>query len=157
MIYFAHGANIDRPQMMVRCPHARFLSPARLRDYRLCFPRWSKIRESAVAGIEPAKGELVWGVAYELTHDDLARMDIVEGYAPGRDPGLNAANRVPVRIERTDGLSHDAETHVPVAMAEPGQPSPAHLMVLLRAAMQLEFPAEFTARFKPSEDEPIAA
>jgi hypothetical protein len=157
MIYFAHGSNIDRPQMLVRCPHGRFLSPARLRDYRLCFPRWSKIRDSAIAGIEAARGETVWGVAWEIDEADLARLDLAEGYKAEREPALNQSNRVLVRIDRTDGLSHDAETHIPVPMAEPGRPSPGYLLVFRRAAKALDFPPEFVAQIDAYELGSLAA
>ncbi len=157
MLYFAHGSNIDRPQLMVRCPGAQFVAPARLHDYRLCFPRWSKVRETALAGIEPAKGEMVWGVLYELTPDDVERLDMIEGFVPGRDPARNESQRIKVRVQRPDGLSADAETHLPVRVADPGLPSAGHILVLVRAARALEFPDDFIARLKAAEPAPLAA
>ena len=157
MFYFAHGSNIDRPQMQVRCPHARFVSVARLHDYRICFPRWSAVRDSAVAGIEPARGEVVWGTLYEIDEADLARLDTVEGYAKGRDTALNMSKRMTVRVQRPDGISADAETHAPVRTADPGRPSAGYLLVLLRAAKALDFPEEFIARIKAAESGSLAA
>ncbi len=157
MLYFAHGSNIDRPQMLVRCPEARFVAVARLHDYQLCFPRWSVFRESATAGIEPARGEIVWGVLYELTVEDLHRLDLVEGFATSRDPARNQSRRIVVRVQRPDGISADAETHVPVPMADPGRPSSGYLMVLTRAAQALDFPDDFIAQIKAAEAGPMAA
>lgn len=157
MLYFAHGSFIDRPQMLVCCPEADFIAPARLNDYRLCFPRWSRVRASAVAGIELAEGESVWGVLYNLSLKDRDRLDLVEGYAPGRDPGLNASHRVTVSVERPDGMTVDAETHVPVPMDDPGVPSPGYLMVLVRAAEILQFPPEYLAMLRDVEAQRLAA
>jgi hypothetical protein len=157
MLYFAQGSYIDRPQMLVCCPGAEFIAPARLHDYRLCFPRWSKMRNSAVAGIEPAKGEITWGVLYELTPRDIQRLDLVEGYAAGRGVELNASRRVAVSVERPDGLTVPAETHVPVPMADPGRPTQGYLLLLARAAANLEFPIDFIARLKAAEMRPLVA
>ena len=157
MLYFAHGSNIDLPQMKVCCPGAEFVAAGRLNDYRLCFPRWSKVRNSAVAGVEPEKGEITWGVLYEIGPMDLKRLDLIEGFAAGRDAALNTANRVSVRIERENGLTVDAETHVAVPMAEPGRPSPGYLFVLARAAKALEFPDDYIVKLTGGEAAPLAA
>ena len=157
MLYFAHGTYIDVPQMKVCCPGAAFVAAGRLSDYRLCFPRWSRVRDSAVAGIVPAKGEIAWGALYEVGARDIARLDAVEGYAAGRDPALNGASRVTVRVERPDGLTVEAETHVAVPMADPGRPSLSYLLVLARAATALGFPPDYVARFRAAEGTPLAA
>jgi gamma-glutamylcyclotransferase (GGCT)/AIG2-like uncharacterized protein YtfP len=157
MLYFAQGSYIDHSHMKVCCPAAAFVATGRLRDYRLCFPRWSRVRDTAVAGIEPAKGETAWGAVYQIAAQDLARLDLVEGYAPGRVPELNTARRLTVRIERTDGLTVEAETHVAVPMAEPGEPSPGYLLVLTRAAEALQFPADFIAKLRAAKTPPLAA
>ncbi len=157
MLYFAHGSYIDRPQMKVGCPDAQFVVPARLNDYRLCFPRWSKVRNSAIAGIEPAKGEIAWGALYEIGPPDLKRLDMIESYRTGRDAALNGANRVTVRVERPDGLTVEAETYVAVPMAEPGRPSAGYLLVLARAAKALEFPEDYIVKLLAAEVAPLAA
>jgi hypothetical protein len=157
MLYFAQGSYIDRPQMLTCCPEAEYVAPARLHDYRLCFPRWSKVRNSAVAGIEPAKGEIVWGVLYMLTPRDLQRLDLVEGYAAGRDATLNASERFKVRVERPDGLTVEAETHMAVPMADAGKPTAGYLLLLARAAIDLGFPGDFIAKLRAAEQKPLAA
>ncbi len=157
MLYFAHGSYIDGPQMRVCCPGAELVGRARLREYRLCFPRWSKVRASAVAGIEPAKGDFVWGALYEISPEGLARLDLVEGYAAAGDAALNTSVRVGVQVEQPKGVTVDAETHVPVPMPEPGRPSAGYLMVLVRAGQELGFPEEYIDKFRAAEAEPLAA
>ena len=51
MIYFTYGSNMNPGQMIERCPETRTIGVARLVDYRLCFPRFSRPRNCAVAGI----------------------------------------------------------------------------------------------------------
>ncbi len=157
MNYFAHGSNIDRPQMLVRCPQARFICAARLHDYRLCFPRWSKVRDSAIASIEPAKGEVVWGALYELMPNDLARLDVFEGYDAAFDPALNTSVRRTVHVQRPDGVNAEAETHVAVPMADAGLPSAGYLLVLRRAAKALDFPEDYIAGLNAITAGPLAA
>ncbi len=157
MLYFAHGSYIDIPQMKVCCPGAAFVAAGRLNDFRLCFPRWSKMRDSAVAGIEPAKGEITWGALYEVTPRDLARLDLMEGFSANRDAAQNAARRVTVDVERPDGLTAEAETHVAVPMEDPGRPSLGYLLMLARAATALEFPHDYIAKLKAAEEASLAA
>jgi gamma-glutamylcyclotransferase (GGCT)/AIG2-like uncharacterized protein YtfP len=82
--YFAYGSNLDPVQMSQRCPGSRVIGCARLLDHRLVFPRpyeaWDR---AGVAGIEPAPGHVVEGVAYELTDADLATLDEYEGIEEG--------------------------------------------------------------------------
>ena len=157
MFYFAHGSNIDRPQMQVRCPAAQYVAVAKANGYRLCFPRWSRVRASAVASIEAAKGETVWGVLYEIDQGGLDRLDIAEGLLPLRDPALNTCRRLVLEVERPDGRAVEAVTHVAIPAADPGKPSASYLLVLVRAAVALGLPEEFIARLKAVEPQPLAA
>lgn len=157
MLYFGHGSNIDRQQMAIRCPGSRFVAPARVHNYRLCFPRWSNVRESAIASMEPAKGEIVWGALYEVTPADLERLDMIEGFAVSRDPAKNELQRVSVRVERPDGISGEAKTHIAIPMENPGPPSQGYILVLVRAATELDFPKDFIARIKAAGAGSLAA
>lgn len=157
MLYFGHGSNIDRQQMAIRCPGSRFVAPARVHNYRLCFPRWSNVRESAIASMEPAKGEIVWGALYEVTPADLERLDMIEGFAVSRDPAKNESQRVSVRVERPDGISGEAKTHIAIPMENPGPPSQGYILVLVRAATELDFPKDFIARIKAAGAGSLAA
>jgi hypothetical protein len=157
MLYFGHGSNIDRQQMAIRCPGSRFVAPARVHNYRLCFPRWSNVRASAIASMEPAKGEIVWGALYEVTPSDLERLDMIEGFAVSRNPAKNESQRISVRVERPDGISGDARTHIAVPVEDPGKPSPGYILVLVRAATELDFPKDFIARIKAAGSGSLAA
>ena len=82
MIYFAYASNLDERQMALRCPGARATGVAQLASHRLCFPRRSPVRDCAVASIEPHAGSIVWGVTYDMSSEDMRRLDAREGYDP---------------------------------------------------------------------------
>jgi hypothetical protein len=143
MIYFAYGSNLDERQMALRCPAGRITGVAQLEHHRLCFPRRSPIRNCAVASIEPYSGSTVWGVTYELTGDDLRRLDMREGYDPSLPEDQNRYKRVAVKVVRLRGETVDAYTYVALPEPEPGLPSPSSLNQIVNAAKSHGFPEEY--------------
>ena len=72
MKYFAYGMNTNLEQMAARCPGAVCLGPAWITDYALVFRYF--------ADIEPAAGNWCDGVLWEITDDNLAALDRLEGH-----------------------------------------------------------------------------
>jgi gamma-glutamylcyclotransferase (GGCT)/AIG2-like uncharacterized protein YtfP len=64
--------NTNLEQMAARCPGAVCLGPAWINDYALVFRYF--------ADIEPAAGGWCDGVLWEITDDNLAALDRLEGY-----------------------------------------------------------------------------
>jgi len=89
VLYFAYGSNLSWDQIRRRCPSARFLGVAELKNYRLCFPRKSQ-KGYGVASVEEIPGENVWGVVYQINEVDIGRLDAAEGYVPGRERDKNS-------------------------------------------------------------------
>lgn len=87
-LYFAYGSNLDWDQMRRRCPSAKFVCVALLKDHSLTFPRCSRQRNCGVASVAPKQGREVWGVVYEILEGDMGRLNCSEGFVPGR--GSNA-------------------------------------------------------------------
>lgn len=77
MLYIAYGSNLNLKQMAGRCPTARVAGASVIKDYRLLFRGG---HESAVATIEPAIGEAVPVLIWELTPADVAALDRYEGW-----------------------------------------------------------------------------
>jgi gamma-glutamylcyclotransferase len=90
MLNFAYGSNMDWDQMRARCPSARFVGKAVLRDYKLAFTRLSTRRKCGVSDVIRAPGDRAWGVVYEIDERDLGRLDKCEGYWPQKEPEKNA-------------------------------------------------------------------
>lgn len=76
--------------MRERCPSARFVSIAILKDHRLTFSRKSRCRGCGVADAIPELGHNVWGVVYEIKEQDVNRLDRCEGFDPEKLREKNA-------------------------------------------------------------------
>ena len=123
MYYFAYGSNLNKKQMLERCPDSKPRFVATLRNYKLVFVGWSRQWRGGVASIKPFRGERVLGVLYELSDRDLRRLDSYEGY-----PG--SYNRLKVTVFDEDGESVEAITYIKSEQAEEIQPSKEYLSII---------------------------
>jgi gamma-glutamylcyclotransferase (GGCT)/AIG2-like uncharacterized protein YtfP len=146
MIYFAYGANIDPQQMLLRSRSARNVGLARLDGWRLCFPRYSFIRQSAIASIEEAADDSVWGALYEIADRDMTRLDACEGQYVASDRAGNPFNRIEVEPRYKEGDRVNAFTYVANAMAYAGEPSHDYLSQIARCGRALGFPDDYVER-----------
>lgn len=96
MIYAAYGSNLNHDQMAQRCPKARFIGKALLRDFRLVF--------RVYADIEHAKGSVVPIGLWKITPDCLVALDRYEGYP-------FSYGRTRVRVQLPNRKSLDAMTY----------------------------------------------
>lgn len=80
MRYFAYGSNIDERNMAEFCPGARPLGPGRLDGFRLEFTVFSDRWQGGAANVEPDPDGHVWGLVWELTSEDVERLDTYEGH-----------------------------------------------------------------------------
>ena len=77
-LYIAYGSNLNIEQMGFRCPYAVPIGTTVLTDYRLMFR--GGMDGNAVATIEPAKGESVPVLLWEITPRDEEALDRYEGW-----------------------------------------------------------------------------
>ena len=77
MYYLAYGSNLSVKQMSVRCPHAKIIGKAVLKDYRLVF--------RTHANIEKHKGSKVPVIVWDISEKDEKRLDRYEGYPKSYD------------------------------------------------------------------------
>lgn len=148
MLYFAYGSNMDPRQMRERCTGARPVGAARLAGHRLVFTRDAPGWGGGVASIEPAPGDEVWGVLWEITPADEEALDEYEGVAVG------AYRKARVAVERgTDAR----EALVYVANPRAGKPpSRRYLAALVRGAASHGLPAPYVARLRGLSPERVA-
>ena len=76
-LYLAYGSNLNLRQMSSRCPTAKVVGKSEINDFRLIF-RGS--HASAVATIEPFKGNSVPVLVWDITPSDEAELDRYEGW-----------------------------------------------------------------------------
>ena len=75
--YLAYGSNLNVEQMTYRCPTARIIGTAEIKDYRLLF-KGSKT--GSYLTIEPMEGSSVPVAVWGVTGKDEANLDRYEGY-----------------------------------------------------------------------------
>ena len=75
--YLAYGSNLNLSQMRGRCPFARPIGTAELKDYTLLF-KGSKTGNYLT--VEPKEGDSVPEGVWEVTPHDERHLDFYEGY-----------------------------------------------------------------------------
>ena len=74
--YLAYGSNLNIPQMRHRCPTAKVIGTAEIKDYELLF-KGSKT--GSYLTIEPKKGAKVPVAVWEVKQRDETSLDVYEG------------------------------------------------------------------------------
>jgi len=123
MYYFAYASNLNRKQMLERCPESKPKLIATLPNYKLVFAGWSRQWRGGVATIRPFKGEKVLGAIYEISDRDLRRLDSREG-CPGN------YNRLNVIVFNENGDPVEAVTYIKARQSEETKPSAEYLSVI---------------------------
>ena len=123
MDYFAYGSNLNKKQMLVRCPGARPGFQAVLPNYKLIFTGWSREWKGGTASIKPVRGERAAGAVYEINEQDLKRLDRYEDYP-------NTYDRINVLVIRDDGSASKAITYIKRRQSDETKPSAEYLAVI---------------------------
>lgn len=79
-LYIAYGSNLNKEQMQYRCPTAKPISVATLKDHQLVFQGRPY---GAHANVIPAEGQEVPVAIWEISAQDERNLDIYEGVAGG--------------------------------------------------------------------------
>src|SRR5262245_30595116 len=131
MILFAYGATMNPGLMAERCPEFRTIGLARLIDYRLCFPRFSRDYNCATASVEPHDGGAVWGVLYDIHQADIPVLNYHEGFDPAVPATKNERLLREVTVLRVGGSeSVKAMTYFAVPDGTDALPSLTYIQAL---------------------------
>lgn len=76
-LYLAYGSNLNVEQMKMRCPTAKIVGTAEIKNYELLFK--GSLTGSYLT-IEKCKGSVVPVAVWEVTADDEISLDRYEGY-----------------------------------------------------------------------------
>jgi gamma-glutamylcyclotransferase (GGCT)/AIG2-like uncharacterized protein YtfP len=134
-LYFAYGSNMDQKQMNERCPGAELVGVASLKDYKLAFTIYSPIRKCGCADVVASPGDVVYGLLYKLSDDELKKMDDFEGHPIHY-------RRIEVRISTKNG-EVPAYTYEVVTKQTGLVPSKEYLALLTGAAHKYQFPLPY--------------
>ena len=141
--YFAFGANMDTAIFVDRRGMSpASMEPAELPGYRLVFDQAGiPLIEPAFANIQAAPDDVVHGVLYRLTHDELAQLDRMEG-------GGDAYDHHMVDVVGRD--TGPATAHAYLATRTRGglAPSRRYRDILVRGAEQHGLPPAWVERLR---------
>ena len=120
MYYFAYASNLNKKQMMERCPDSKPMFTAILPNYKLVFAGWSRQWRGGVASIKSFRGDRVRGAIYEVSEQCLRQLDRFEsGY-----------NRFKVTVLGEDSEPIEAITYIKAGQLEETPPSKEYLAVI---------------------------
>ena len=120
MYYFAYGSNLNRRQMLERCPENKPAFKATLPNFKLIFTDWSRQLKGGKANIVIFRGEKVLGAVYEVSESCMNRLDRFEA----------AYNRIKVNVFDEDGEPVEAVTYIKSGQPQEAKPSPEYLSVI---------------------------
>jgi gamma-glutamylcyclotransferase len=111
--YFAYGSNLNKKQMLARCPDSQPKFTATLPNYKLVFTGWSRTYRGGLATIKSFRGERVRGAVYEVSEACLRQLDRYEaGYT-----------RFNVTVYDEDNQPQQAITYIKSGQLEESMPS----------------------------------
>ena len=120
MYYFAYASNLNKKQMLERCPDSKPRFVAILPNYKLVFAGWSRQWRGGVASVKPFRGERVRGAIYEVTEKCLRQLD---KYEAGYD-------RFKVTVFDEDNEPVEAITYIKAGQLDETPPVKEYLAVI---------------------------
>lgn len=136
MNYFGYGTLLDLETMLRTAPSARSLGVMRLEGYRLGFARCPDGKSSGCT-LEPAPGAVTYGVQYELSDEDMARMDA------GAISGDRLWQHKRVTLQDADGHRVESLTYVIAGTAPAVVPTGEYVRPILKGLNDLDFPGSY--------------
>ena len=118
-LYMAYGSNLNLPQMAMRCPSAKPVGTAVLKDYELLFRGG---RHGGVATVEPRGGAAVPILVWAIKPCDEEALDRYEGY-----PRLYSKRMMETEM---DGIAISAMAYVLTPGHDAGFPSRHYLSII---------------------------
>jgi gamma-glutamylcyclotransferase len=143
MFIFAYGSNMNWDQMRKRCPSSRFVGIAALLDYKLAFTRKSIKRGCGVADVVSEVGTKVWGVLYEISDFDVAKLDTIEGFRPGREKNSYSRRECSVFLDGNDQRPLKVSVYSGDPQPNPPLPNVAYKNLILTGARHWNLPEEY--------------
>lgn len=134
--YFGYGSNMDIDLLRRRIDNNYVVpvSYAKLEDYRLIFPR-------GVGSVISDETTDVYGCLYLLTKEEIAKLDIIEGYREDRNKSLNSYNREWIDVVTPKGKTISAEIYIQTNNSDiNGKPSTSYKQTLVKGAGDCSLP-----------------
>ena len=130
MLYFSYGSFLDSETLKKHAPKAQYMKRAVLLDFEVQFNFLSKTYDGGVTGVEPAAGRKALGVLYDVSPDEIEKLDIVEGVPAG------IYYRQTVTVLDEDGNEHEAETYRTTDPKGPFRPTKRYLDLMIKGGKE---------------------
>ena len=133
-LYFAYGSNLLRSQISERCPDHTEIGIGILKNYRVA------IGGRGVATLVPDATNSAYGFVYQLSPEDVRKLDIKEGVAIGyykQDRQL---------VEIADSIKICLVYIEPVYA--PGKPRPGYVQKLINGAIEHNLPPAYVDQLR---------
>ncbi len=130
MHYYAYGSNLCTRYLWEYCPSATFVIKADLPNYRIEFRHYSHDMQGGISTIIEAPGELVQGAIFDVSENEIAEMDLLEGVPQG------SYRRETVLVLGADGSWHKADLYRVVKPAGPYTPAKGYLDLMIEGARE---------------------
>ncbi len=137
--YFAYGSNMYQEQMKERCPNSQFIKRAYLEGYKFIYDGYSSKWRGAVANIVEEEGNIVWGALYEITEEDLKKLDKYEGFP-------QVYQRCKILVKDDLGREYKAWVYLRDPQ-EKNKPSEEYRNRLYEGAKQCDLPYEYVKKY----------
>jgi hypothetical protein len=78
--YIAYGSNMDKGQMMARCPEAKFIGTGQLENWKMRFKGSGSGAYATIEPDDPEKQTKLLVYIWSITAEDEKRLDYYEGF-----------------------------------------------------------------------------
>ncbi|MBA7636133.1 hypothetical protein ES703_43748 [subsurface metagenome] len=130
MLYFSYGSFLDSENLKKHAPNAKYVKRATLNEFEVQFNFLSKTYDGGVTGVEPASGKKALGVLYDVPHNEIEKLDIIEGVLTG------IYYRQTVTVIDEDGDEHRAETYRTTDPKGPFTPTRRYLGLMINGTKE---------------------
>jgi gamma-glutamylcyclotransferase (GGCT)/AIG2-like uncharacterized protein YtfP len=157
VFYFAYGSLLDPAEMRETCRTHREAGIAALVDHRLSFPRFSRRWGGGVASVDPFQGHSVWGALYEISDEDLGRLDRREGFDPSEVRAISYDRKEVTVLRPSERRPADSRLAAWTYVARrqtPSLPTRLYLETILSGAHHHHLPPEYIAELAAIETRP---
>lgn len=138
--YFAYGSNMNGAQLRQRAGEPLVEKIARLDNYELNFDKVAR-GGSGTGNIVTAKGQVVHGVLYRLTEEQLKKLDRFEGVP-------EHYRRSEVNVVDEEGNKVSAQVYLARKVRRGLKPDRVYLQRILQGAEEHRLPAEYLEQLK---------
>ncbi len=143
MFHFGYGSNLSTEFVNEELiPSAKLVMKAYLPNFEVRFPFWSPEKQAGYSGIMEAPGELVHGVLFEVTEQELIRLDNMEAVYKDR------YKRMTYMVLGEDGEFYPADLYRVIDPQGPFPPARDYVDIMLKGARELEMDPDYISKIE---------